>query len=263
MAVDLKTLLEKTQIIDISETNDKTCPICYEDYLQNTSREFPRKLPCGHTFGTECLLLWVSSRTSTSSVNCPICTKPIIYAIGAQYVRYVTLEYLEEVVVRVGLQGARLYAAVDKILGSRPFLMIFLTVLLTGISSIALRYFEYKITILPLAVLFLCISMSTQNRLATHRYRDLSKLLVVVALLVGTFLNRKLGRWIFYHAIFPFKNTLRDLYRKHDNTIVVLTLVAGVAVGDAHGARGRIFVDAVVQCIVEYEFCELGDALGW
>ena len=258
MAFDPKTLLEKTQIINLSETEDETCPICYEDYLENSSSELPRKLPCGHTLSTECLLLWASSRANTSSVNCPICTKPIVYATGVQYIRYATLEYAEEVYVRAWIQVARLYAAVDRTLGLRPFFMIFLT----AISGIPHLYFEHVLTSIPLAILVLFMSASTKNRLATHRYRDLSKLLLIVAFRVGTFLNFDLGRHIFCHAVFPFQSTLRKLYVQHDSTIFVLTLGVVVALGDTRSSIGRMVVDAVKHCVFDCETYALGEALG-
>lgn len=206
MAVDLRSLLEKTQIIDISETNDKTCPICYEDYLQNISRGFPRKLTCGHTFGTECLLLWALSRTKTSSINSLICTRPIIYAIGVQYIRYAALEYVEEASVRAYSHYTILYAAVDRTVGERPFVMTLLTV----IACIPDFYFRSRITGHPLGILLLCVSKSTQNRLAIPLYRNLSILLLGVAVLVGTLPNRNYGRIIFFHAISPFSSLLRN-----------------------------------------------------
>lgn len=258
MAVDPKTLLEKTQIINLRETEDKTCPICYEDYLENSSSELPRKLPCGHTLGTECLLLWASSRANTSSVICPICTKPIVYATGVQYIRYATLEYAEEAFVRACLQITRLYTAVDKTLGSRPFFMIFLTV----ISCIPNLYFNNVFTVLPPVTILLCISGSIENRLATHRYRDLSKLLLIAAFLVGAFLSNNLGRLIFYHAIYPFKGMLRGLYVQHDITIVVLTLSVVVALQDTRSSIDRMVVDAVEHCVFDCEFSALCDALG-
>ena len=258
MAVDPKTLLEKTQIINLSETEDKTCPICYEDYLENSSSELPRKLPCGHTLGTECLLLWASSRANTSSVNCPICTKPIAYATGLQYIGYATLEYAEEALVRFFSQIARLYTAVDKTLGSRPFFMIFLMV----ISATPSLYFKNNLALVPCAILYVFMSGSTKNRLASHRYRDLSKLLLIVAFLVGAFLDTGLGRLIFYHAVFPFRSTLKNIYVQHDITIVVLTLGVVVALEDTRHAIGRMVLDAVEHCVVDCELEALMDALG-
>lgn len=258
MAVDPQTLLEKTQIINLSETEDKTCPICYEDYLEKSSSELPRKLPCGHILGTECLLLWASSRAKTSSVNCPICTKPIVYATGVHYVLHATSEYVEEVLVRAWSQGARLYTAVDKTLGSRPFFMLILTVT-PGIPGL---YFENVFTWLPPITLSLFISASTRNRLATHRYRDLRKLLLVVAFLVGTFLDTSIAGVIFFHAIFAFTSMLQKHYVQHDTTVVILAIFAGLALEDARYPIWRMIVDAVEWCIVDCEWSALMDALG-
>ena len=83
MAVRLQDLLQATQLLHPNKVKDQTCPVCYEDYLQDPSREFPRKLPCGHIIGTECLLLWVSSKTGATSIDCPWCTKTIVHSVNA------------------------------------------------------------------------------------------------------------------------------------------------------------------------------------
>lgn len=47
------------------------CHICWTDY---EGEDYPVKLPCGHVFGKECILVWARGTTPSGSYNgCPWC----------------------------------------------------------------------------------------------------------------------------------------------------------------------------------------------
>ena len=85
MAINLKSLLRKTTLLDPSSPDlvDKSCPVCLETYLQNASNELPRRLPCGHVVGTECLFIWAAEQASTrEGVKCPWCRRVVVDKVG-------------------------------------------------------------------------------------------------------------------------------------------------------------------------------------
>jgi hypothetical protein len=47
-----------------------TCAICLEDYLP---QDYYRKLPCGHTFHTECVDTWFANTVKVEQIACPTC----------------------------------------------------------------------------------------------------------------------------------------------------------------------------------------------
>jgi hypothetical protein len=46
------------------------CAICLEDY---TPSDYYRKLPCGHTFHTDCVDTWFSNTRKVEQIACPTC----------------------------------------------------------------------------------------------------------------------------------------------------------------------------------------------
>lgn len=46
------------------------CAICLEDY---TPTDYYRKLPCGHTFHTDCVDKWFSNTRKIEQIACPTC----------------------------------------------------------------------------------------------------------------------------------------------------------------------------------------------
>ncbi|KAI9281427.1 hypothetical protein BC943DRAFT_133975 [Umbelopsis sp. AD052] len=46
------------------------CAICLEEYLP---QDFYRKLPCGHTFHTECVDTWFANTQKVEQIACPTC----------------------------------------------------------------------------------------------------------------------------------------------------------------------------------------------
>ena len=61
--------------IDLDELSleDRNCSICTDPYLSGELPEIPLQLPCGHTFGKECLFQWMSQIGSATHTNCPVC----------------------------------------------------------------------------------------------------------------------------------------------------------------------------------------------
>ncbi|GAA5914597.1 uncharacterized protein JCM6883_004435 [Sporobolomyces salmoneus] len=59
---------------------EKTCWICYETSLESPSRPFIHACSCSLLVHPDCLLEWISTKTSSSSSGpkCPVCATPII-----------------------------------------------------------------------------------------------------------------------------------------------------------------------------------------
>ena len=114
MAVRLKAVLDKTQLLQPHDVEDHTCPVCYEVYLQDSLREFLRKLPCSHVIGAECLLLWASTQTHATSLNRPWCTKLIIHSVDTQNLKTLVYAYAEAAPGRIAAQIERSIRAVDR-----------------------------------------------------------------------------------------------------------------------------------------------------
>ena len=59
---------------------DRTCAICLQPYRKGESQEIPLQLPCGHIFGKECLLTWLTDigKDDAHVASCPMCRKECI-----------------------------------------------------------------------------------------------------------------------------------------------------------------------------------------
>ncbi len=254
MAVHLKALLEKTQLLQPREVEDKTCHICYEDYLQGSSREFPRKLPCGHIIGTECLLLWASSQTHATSVNCPWCMDPIIHSVDAQYLQTVISAYVEakveQVVQHIAARVARAAKAVDRALTeSRSRLLALAIVLyLLGVS------FDNFFAWFPFQFLYVCIRDAIRHRLEGHHRRGV--IVMALGFCVGTWLHKKFGHMLFSLGIAPFSLDIGAAYTSHTRLVLGLTLTMFVTLSLwIHPAAEFMGVQAGVHflcCLTHY-----------
>ena len=156
MAVHLKALLDKTQLIQPNEVENQTCPVRYEDYLHPPSREFPRKLPCGRVIGAECLLLWASSQNHATSINCPWCTHPITHSIDTQYLQTVVDAYAEAALQHIAAQIERAIIAVDRALTHGRWRLLSLAVVFLSLGA----YFDNSVACLPLGFLYVCTSLA-------------------------------------------------------------------------------------------------------
>ncbi len=66
--------------LDDLEKGDRSCAICLQPYREGDSQEIPVQLPCGHTFGKDCLLSWLSDIGDDGAhiACCPMCRKECI-----------------------------------------------------------------------------------------------------------------------------------------------------------------------------------------
>jgi len=68
------------QINNLKDLSDdgKGCHISSEVYSSDPKREKPKKLPCRHIFGSECLVTWLSDASADENGNkhtSPMCRK--------------------------------------------------------------------------------------------------------------------------------------------------------------------------------------------
>ncbi|KAF6221574.1 hypothetical protein HO133_002430 [Letharia lupina] len=232
MAVHLKALLEKTQLIQPNEVENQICPVCYEDYLQPPSREFPRKLPCGHVIGTECLLLWASSQTHATSINCPWCTHPITHSIDTQYLRTVIDAYAEAALQHIAAQIERAIVAVDRALTHGCWSLLSLAVVFLSLGL----YFDGFFDCLPLGFLYVCTGLAVKCCLTS--YPRLGVALMVLGFYVGTFVDSDLGHVLLRYGKAPFHAAIARAYFDHTRLVLGLSvtlLVAQAAWGNPIG----------------------------
>ena len=250
MAVNLKALLDKTQLLLPNEVENQTCPVCYEDYLHTSSKEFPRKLPCGHLIGTECLLLWASSQTHATSINCPWCMHPIIHPIDRQYIETLISTYIEAALDQLAVQIERAITAVDRGLLEDRERLLSLAVLL----ALPKLYFDSSFALLPLEFLCACVSMAMKRSLEAHPRHGM--LLIALGFCLGTYYDRNLGHDLIRLGKAPFSAAMSDFYST--NTLLVLgvaiiVFLAGML--SKHPAGLMIGYEAVVQfiaCLLHY-----------
>ena len=198
MAVDLKALLEGTQVLHPHEVEDKTCPVCLEDYLQGPSRELPRKLPCGHLIGTECLSVWASSQNRVASTKCPWCRQRIINP----------------------EQHKRATKAAER------ELVELCAHLLSCAPAFALRvaFFGDHFAPLPLAFVYVSASIVIQRWLKAHV--RLGMLSLILGFCVWTFIDDDLGYVLMMYGKAPFEAAILRAYRDHTWTLLGLSLAA-------------------------------------
>lgn len=81
----LKELLLKTRQSPFSELEEElSCTICTQPFITGDSPELPITLPCGHHFGSACILKWLSPTSEHGNNSCPKCRAPIFDDWNAQ-----------------------------------------------------------------------------------------------------------------------------------------------------------------------------------
>ena len=66
--------------LDDLRKGDNLCAICLQPYREGEFQEIPLQLPCGHTFGKDCLVSWLSDigNDGAHAACCPMCRKECI-----------------------------------------------------------------------------------------------------------------------------------------------------------------------------------------
>ena len=66
--------------LDDLRKGDNLCAICLQPYREGEFQEIPLQLPCGHTFGKDCLLSWLSDigNDGVHAACCPMCRRECI-----------------------------------------------------------------------------------------------------------------------------------------------------------------------------------------
>lgn len=63
--------------MDDIEEEDRKCPICMQKHREGEEEEMPLQLPCGHSVGKYCLLIWLTSTAEEGACvhggSCPQC----------------------------------------------------------------------------------------------------------------------------------------------------------------------------------------------
>ncbi len=248
MAVQLNTLLKQTQVLHPNEIEDKTCPVCLEDYLKDDSREFPRKLPCGHFIGTECLLTWASSRAHAASIDCPWCTRPIVHSTAERRLKEAVIAYARVVFLRYVERVHRVHGILDRLHWS---MLVF-----TGVVSVmGCRYFESCVAWFPFECLRAHARVAIEDRLKPRPRFGIG--LMVLGFCIGTFLDRDLGRSMIDCGQAPFEGAVTRAYGDRALVVLGLSLVvlAGVAIQGSweYRASQMIILEALkhfVCCLV-------------
>ena len=214
MAVNLKALLEKTKLLHPTEVEDKTCPVCLEDYLQGPSRELPRKLPCGHFIGSECLSVWATSQTHVTFTRCPWCRQQII--------KPVRRKRAASAVNREHLEYGSCLIDLALLLASR------------------VTYYVNPLTWLLLGLLYVYTSTAIKRQVSVHP--RLGMMLLVLGFYIGTFSDESIGCLLIKYGKAPFKTTILRVYKNHTWAVLSLSLavvciqfVLAKLTGGAHG----------------------------
>lgn len=65
---------------DELDAENRTCYICFSDFMTLPTAEAPIQLHCGHMFGVSCIMQWLRSHPSETNINntCPQCRHPIL-----------------------------------------------------------------------------------------------------------------------------------------------------------------------------------------
>ena len=73
-AVLINQFIGKTRQLVTSELGDDfQCTICSEGFLRGENPEVPIRLDCGHVFGMNCILKWLSPLSRSGNNSCPNC----------------------------------------------------------------------------------------------------------------------------------------------------------------------------------------------
>ena len=210
MAVNLKALLEKTQLLHPTEVEDKACIVCSEDYLQGPSREWPRKLPCGHLIGSECLSVLASAQTRVTSTKCPWCRQRIINKRAARAVNREHVEY-----------------------GSRLLDLAFLL-------ASPVTYHANPLAWILLRFLYVYTSTAVKRRVYVHPRLGIMSL--VLGFYIGILSGEDICFLLIKYGKAPFETTILRVYKNHTWDVLGLSLavvcvqfVLANLTGGAHG----------------------------
>lgn len=221
MAGNLKALLKKTQLLHPTEVEDKACIVCLEDYLQGPSREWPRKLPCGHLIGSECLCVWASSHTRVTSTKCPWSSQRIISPVRRKRAaRAVNREHVEY--------------------GSRLIDLAFL-------FASRVTYYGNPLTWLLLGFLYAYTSTAVKRRVSVHP--RLGIMLLVLGFYIVILSDKNIGCLLIKYGKAPFETTILRFYKNHMWAVLGLSLVVVYVqfvlanlTGGAHGYYSSLHV---------------------
>lgn len=239
MAVHLMALLEKTKLLHPNEVEDQTCPICYEDYLKDNSQELPRKLPCGHTIGTECLLIYASLKSRATSIDCPWCKQRIVSSINAQFLKTVLLANANAALQQINTHFARGFSVFERVVTERPaHLLVTNLCLVTPVV-----YFNNPIAWFPFTCLTECTTLCMLLRPANHP--RLGMVSLVLGFYVGAFFNPSVGSAMIQYGKASFGTGVLRAYANHPWLVMGLALVFFVLqAGWRHPVRALIAYEA-------------------
>lgn len=251
MAVDLKALLKKTKLLQPNEVEDQTCHVCCDDYLKDLSQELPRRLPCGHIIGTECLLQWASSQAHATAINCPWCMRPIIKSMPAQVNQPAQIiqppmpahaETAFERIVAPLLKGIHDDArelTTEHLLGVLTLVFVLL---------LPAMYSHNLLTVPPSAGLCYYMECVIQCRLEARPYGGM--LSIIYGLCVETFVDTYISRDFLCLGKATVYYTMMEARAKHGRLrflVVLAVFVAQAALG--HVASTMIAIEAIAILI--------------
>lgn len=100
------------------------CSICWANYDEDNMSDQPTKLPCGHVYGTKCILDWAQGCTPSGRPNgCPHCRAQLLPAFAATSKKHPDPNDLYRIYVVIGgcrgLLGSLLYLSVAAFLANR------------------------------------------------------------------------------------------------------------------------------------------------
>lgn len=249
--INLKALLDTTQLLQPTEVEDKSCSVCLENYLQGTSPELPRKLPCGHLIGTECLLTWASSHSRAISIRCPWCRKRIVHAadhaVKKQCPAMVVWAYVKAVFQHLVMNIRIIISAVDRALMER------LVILLAVLGFLLKNWLPWLFAV----ALFMCI-IANEHRLTAHQY--LGILSLVLGFCVGNFWNKLIGSVLMRCGRVPFEAAILRVYKDHTWAVSVLSLAVYLVHAGLEEPAGRMVTS---QAFVTFVDCVLYRRFGW
>ena len=254
MAVTLKPLLAKTQLLHPNEVQDQTCPICFDDYLQDQSREFPRKLPCGHIIGTECLLHWASAQNGTAAIRCPRCTKQIIDPPGAKQTLAVVVSLAETMAEQAEARIAREFAAIDLAFEEQQMKVLVTTILLVVLGA----YFDSAFAWFLLRMLYLCAIITTGHRFVGHR--RLGLLFIGVGFCVGEFVEQGLGFDLMGFGQTAYHDFILRTYEDHPRLVLGGTFGILLVLLTFNYPFGGLIIDVLV---LHFMGCVVNLVLNW
>ena len=282
MALNLKSLLRKTTLLHPSSLDlaDKSCPVCLETYLQDASNEFPRRLPCGHVLGTECLLIWAADQASTKEgVKCPWCRKVVVNGVKGKKGHF-------EINAEGGDFGARDGEGVgggEGVSGALEHWVIVLLTLLTGgvehwvmtflsllggrVVALALLFYhrhdEWPLALLEGFLLVLGLGGAVMVRIDKHP--GYGAVLVVLGLCVGPWCGWWwLGTGLLELGKVPLGIKMAKAYEMHLWKMLAGAIALQWILAGAEGPGGRMMkLEAKIQMLGCVSFWAFDRLMSW